>query len=106
MNNDDDNKQQQTETPTVGDDPMDDAARAFQKWMDAGEQKDTDGYPNMPPHDAVAIVSVLLPKVDMMNTTTNCTSAVDCFVWLKDGAHGLRWQDEMASMMPGKKNTE
>jgi hypothetical protein len=95
-----------TETPTVGNDPMDDAARAFQKWIDAGEQKDTDGYPNMPPHDAVAIVSVLLPKVDMMNTTTNCTSAVDCFVWLKDGARGLRWQDEMASMMPGKKNTE
>ena len=85
---------------------MDDAARAFQKWMDAGEKKDADRYPNMPSHDAVAIVSVLLPKVDMMNTTTNCTSAVDFFVWLKIGACGLRWQDEMASMMQGKKNTE
>ena len=49
-----------------------------------------------------AIVRVLLPKVDIMNTVTNLELADDYFDWLKDGARGLHWQDEIASIMLGK----
>ena len=40
-------------------------------------------------YDAVAIVSVLLLKIDMMNTISDCTSSDGCMEWLGDGAFTL-----------------
>ena len=80
-----------------------DGIEAFRRWVEQGRQITSDAgnnYPILSKKDAVAIVKVLLPRIDIEGVLKmkEFASAKACIKWLGKIGRGTTWDEEMGAL--------
>jgi hypothetical protein len=76
---------------------LSDAVSAFRNWVNQGGKTLEDGSPVLQRKDAVAIVRVLLPRIDVKGERKikEFSTAKACMKWLGEIGRGTTWDEEM-----------
>ena len=79
---------------------QDNAKLAFGRWVSGGCKASADGVPVLNKKDAIAIVRVLLPRIDIKKKLRmgDFTTVKDCVNWLGNIRSGTTWDEEMRAM--------
>ena len=77
-----------------------DGVAAFRRWVAQGKQvseNENHRYPILPRKDAVSIMRVLLPRIDVKGELKmkDFSTAKSCIKWLGEIGRGTTWEDEM-----------
>lgn len=83
-----------------------DGVSAFRRWVAHGRlflEEDGHKYPTLPRKDAIAIVRVLLPRIDIKGEMKmkDLSTAKACIKWLGEIGRGTTWDEEM-QVLEGK----
>lgn len=73
---------------------------AFGRWKADGRKINDDGSPKLKRTDALAIVRVLLPRLDVKKEVKmgNFKTVKDCVTWLGGISKGTTWDEEMEAL--------
>jgi hypothetical protein len=77
-----------------------DAMMAFGRWVASGRKANVDGWPELSKKDALAIIRVLLPLLDIKKELRmgNFKTVKDCNKWLGEIWMGTTWDAEMEAL--------
>ena len=78
-----------------------DAMAAFERWVASGRKANVDGQPELNKKDALAIIRVLLPRLDIKKELrmSNFKTVKDCNKWLGEIRMGTTWDTEMEALL-------
>ena len=83
-----------------------DAKMTFQRWVESGRKASGDGWPELNKKDALAIIRVMLPRIniDLEGNNKlkmgNFKTVNDCHKWLGEIRKGTAaWDAEMEAVM-------
>ena len=73
---------------------------AFERWNADGRKTNDDGSPHLKRVDALAIVRVLLPRLDVKKEMKmgDFKTVKDCTNWLGGIRMGTTWEEEMEAL--------
>ena len=76
------------------------AKMAFGRWKADGRKINDDGSPQLKRTDALAIVRVLLPRLDVKKEVKmgNFKTVKDCVTWFGGISKGTTWDEEMEAL--------
>jgi len=80
--------------------PSCDVHKAHAFWVLAGRPVDEIGHSRLNKKDSLAVVKVLLPRVDIMGKLMlkDFNSMKKCIVWLGEIARGMTWDEHMVAV--------